>query len=175
MNSIVKLFLSAPVCIASHVMLKPTRHCLSTSLKCYKKLMFPLGNISWFFQFSTICSTQDNIISSHVQKEDESCAISERKKKGLNLYDSSLKWKTSISSQQLPFFFSFFFFSFFLFFRSLVSAYRSMVLPSNWTSWCTNLFEMKEGLKSTKILNFILCPHHWYGDFNIPKSKGQDI
>ena len=164
MNSIAKPF------IASHVMLKPTRHCLSTSLKCYKKLMFPLRNISWFFQFSTICSTQDNIISSRVQKEDESCAISERKKKGLNLYDSSLKWKTSISSQQVPFFFLFF-----LFFRSLVSAYRSMVLPSNWTSWCTNLFEMKEGLKSTKILNFILCPHHWYGDFNIPKSKGQDI
>ena len=172
MNSIAKLFLSAPVCIASHVMLKPTRHCLSTSLKCYKKLMFPLSNISWFFQFSTICSTQDNIISIRVQKEDESCAISERKKKkkGLNLYDSSLKWKTSISSQQLPFFLFFF-----LFFRSHVSAYRSMVLPSNWTSWCTNLFEMKEGLKSTKILNFVLCPHQWYGDFNIPKSKGQDI
>ena len=56
-----------------------------------------------------------------------------KKKKGLNLYDSSLKWKTSISSQQLPFFLFFFFF-FFLFFRSHVSAYRSMVLPSNWTS-----------------------------------------
>ena len=152
MNSIAKLFLSAPVCIASHVMLKPTRHCLSTSLKCYKKLMFPLSNISWFFQFSTICSTQDNIISIRVQKEDESCAISERKKKGLNLYDSSLKWKTSISSQQLPFFF------FFLFFRSHVSAYCSMVLPSNWTSWCTNLFEMKEGLKSTKNFKFHTLP-----------------
>ena len=168
MNSIAKLFLSAPVCIASHVMLKPTRHCLSTSLKCYKKLMFPLSNISWFFQFSTICSTQDNIITIHVQKEEESCAISERKKKAWT-------YMIVLLSGRHQFLLNNFFFFFFFFFRSHVSAYRSMVLPSNWTSWCTNLFEMKEGLKSTKILNFILCPHQWYGDFNIPKSKGQDI
>ena len=146
MNSIAKLF------IASHVMLKPTRHCLSTCLKCYKKLMFPLSNISWFFQFSTICFTQDNIISIHVQKEDESCAISERKKKAWTYMIVLLSGRHQFLLN------NFFFFSFFFFFRSHVSAYRSMVLPSNWTSWCKNLFEMKEGLKSTKNFKFHTLP-----------------
>ena len=147
MNSIAKLFLSAPVCIASHVMLKPTRHCLSTSLKCYKKLMFPLSNISWFFQFSTICSTQDNIISIRVQKEDESCAISEikKKKKGLNLYDSSLKWKTSISSQQLPFFLFFFLF-FFFFFSDLM-----FLLIAAWSFLLTGLLDVQIYLKWKRV------------------------
>lgn len=116
------------ICIASHVMLKPTRHCLSTCLKCYKKLMFPLSNISWFFQFSILhhlLYTRQHHQYSCAERGRVMCNF-RKKKKGLNLYDSSLKWKTSISSQQL--------FFFFFFFRSHVSVYRSMVLPSNWTS-----------------------------------------